>query len=392
VTITTDKEISPQHRRTIGVDEGEIWVTNEFAGARMSDFYKVNDSLFQVTILPENHPINDSPWYAFKIWADTSRSIHLRLNYRHGEHRYTPKLSRDGKSWTLIDNDRYRVDTLNGTATMKLNVSRDTLWVSAQELVTQTWYRDWADSLAQKPFVRRDTAGYSHQGRPIPKLVITQAEAGAARGVLILISRLHPPEVTGNFASYAFIEELASDGKLAQAFRRKFEVVAYPFANPDGVYNGHWRHNAGGIDLNRDWQNFNQPETQVIRQDLLKTVKADSSKKVFYGIDFHSTNENIFYPINREIDTFPEDFTYAWVDSLMVSFPAVEFSVEPFDTTSPIAKNWIYKTFGADAVTYEVDDAADRQKLDAIARESARIIMRMLLNKAENGWIVKSER
>ena len=33
----------------------------------------------------------------------------------------------------------------------------------------------------------------------------------------------------------------------------KFRVLAFPLMNPDGVDLGHWRHNAGGIDLNRDW-------------------------------------------------------------------------------------------------------------------------------------------
>lgn len=383
VTVTTDKEITPQHRRTIGISEDGLWLTNEFSGARMNDFYKINDSLYQVVLEPENHPINNSTWYSFKIRADTVKTINLKLTYVHGEHRYYPELSRDGRNWTSIDSTSFREDTLNGTATLKLEVSPDPLWVSAQELLTEEDYAAWADSLAEKPFIRRDTVGYSHQNRPIRKITIDEITDRTNRGVLIITGRLHPPEVTGALASLIFIEELASNSDLANRFRQYFEVLAFPFANPDGVQNGHWRHNAGGIDLNRDWKDFNQPETRAIRDDLLATVKADSSKKVFYGIDFHSTNENIFYPINREIKTFPDDFTYLWVDSLIATFPDTEFEVEPFDTSSPITKNWIYRTFGADAVTYEVDDSADREKLKAIARKSAQIIMELLLEEME---------
>jgi hypothetical protein len=93
----------------------------------------------------------------------------------------------------------------------------------------------------------------------------------------------------------------------------------------------------------------------------LANVKAKPSKKVYYGIDFHSTNENIFYPINREIETFPEDFTYRWTDALIAAFPDTEFEVEPFDTSSPITKN--------------------REKLKAIAQRSAQLIMEMLLEE-----------
>lgn len=382
-TVTTDKPITPQHHRTIGISEDGVWITNEFAGARMNDFYKVNDSLYQVVFEPENYPVNNSPWYSFKIWANTAKTISLKLSYEHGGHRYYPELSSDGRNWTGIDSTSFSKDTLNGTATLKLDLTKQPLWVSAQELLTADDYDRWTDSLAQKPYIQRDTVGYSHQNRPIRKLTINQVPDGKPRGVLIITGRLHPPEVTGGLASLIFMEEIASDTDLANRFRQHFEVLAYPFANPDGVQNGHWRHNAAGVDLNRDWKDFNQPETRAIRDDLLQSIKGDSLKTVFYGIDFHSTNENIFYPINREIRTFPDDFTYRWLDTLIADFPETEFEIEPFDTSSPITKNWIYHTFGADAVTYEVDDGADREQLRAIARRSAQIIMVQLLDEME---------
>ncbi len=384
-TITTDKEITPQHERTIGISTDGVWLSNEFPGARMNDFYKLNDSLYQVVLEPENHPVNNSPWYAFKVWADTAKTISLKLLYRHGDHRYFPEISYDGSRWMPMDSTSFAEDTLDGTATLRLNLSEDPLWVSAQELLTVDDYAAWADSLSKKPFIKQDTAGYSHQDRPVKRLVINEIEnTSEPHGVLLITGRLHPPEVTGALASLHFIEELSSDTELAKEFRTRFEVLAYPLANPDGVQNGHWRHNAAGVDLNRDWIAFNQPETRAIRDDILQHVRADSLKKVYYGIDFHSTNENIFYPINREIETFPEDFTYIWVDSLKAEFPETEFSVEPFDTSSPIAKNWIYRTFGADAVTYEVNDAEDRDKIESIARTSARLVMQHLLKEMEN--------
>ena len=382
--ITTDKPINPQYERTIGISADGVWLTNEFPGARMNDFYKVNDTLYQVVLKPENHPVNNSPWYSFKIWADTAQTINLRLSYENGEHRYFPEISRDGTVWSSIDSTFFQSDTAKGTATLELSLTPEPLWVSAQELLTVDDYTVWFDSLSQKPFIKQDTAGFSHQGRPVKSLLINEnLNTETPHGVLLITGRLHPPEVTGGMACLIFLEELASDTELARKFRKKFEVLAYPLANPDGVQNGHWRHNAAGVDLNRDWIAFNQPETQAIRDDILEHTKSDSLKKVFYGIDFHSTNENIFYPINREIKTFPEDFTYHWVDSLQATFPELEFAVEPFDTSSPITKNWIYRTFGADAVTYEVDDGANREQLKAIAQTSARLVMKNLLNEIE---------
>ncbi len=377
-TVTTDKQIELQHRRRIGVDSGSIWVSNEFSGARMNDFYKVSDSLYRVVITPENHPVNNSPWYAFKIWSDTARTINLQLQYQHGDHRYIPKLSSDGTHWQRIDSTQFREDTTAGIATLTLDLNQQKRWVSAQELVTMDKYQQWADSLATASYVSLDTVGYSHQQRPITKMTISEVPESEPRGVMIITGRLHPPEVTGALASQHFLNEVSSDTELASEFRKSFEVWAYPLANPDGVQQGHWRHNAGGVDLNRDWQAFNQPETRAIRDDLLP-LQNDSLRTVFYGIDFHSTDENIFYPIERKVKTFPDDFTYRWIDSLKKEFPDNPMAVEPFDTSSPITKNWIYHTFGADAVTYELNDQADRDSIRAISRESAQIIMRQLL-------------
>lgn len=382
VTETTDKETNPHYKRTIGIKEGNIWVSNEFAGARLNDFYQIGDSHYSIIIKPERDAINNSPWYAFKIWGDTEEPIDLQLEYEHGGHRYIPKLSTNGKQWRTIDADRYEVNASDSTATLSLNLSGDTLWISAQELYTYEKFNHWADSLSDKPWVSLDRIGYSHLNYPITKMSITEADTTQKRGVLVITGRLHPPEVTGSMATEIFIEELVSDSELAAEFRNKFEVWAYPFANPDGVQKGHWRYNARGVDLNRDWEHFNQPEPRAIRDDLLP-LRKDSLRRVYYGIDFHSTNTNIFYPINRDIKTFPDNFTYDWIQILKNKFPHYPLAVEPFPPDSPITKNWIFHTFGADAVTYEVSDEAPRDRMRGVVRESARIIMQQLLDEWE---------
>ncbi|WP_445665164.1 M14 family metallopeptidase [Fodinibius sp. AD559] len=380
VTETSDKETNPHYTRVIGVNDGKIWVSNDFPGARMNDFYQVNDSLYRVAIKPERDAINNSPWYAFQIWSVEPDTIKLQLDYEHGDHRYIPKLSKDSRHWQRIDSTNYSADTTRGTATLTLNLERKPLWVSAQELFTWNDYKAWADSLTKKSFISQDTVGFSHNNHPIIKLNISETNTDEPRGVMIITGRLHPPEVTGALGTEAFINELASDTELAKKFRNNFEIWAYPFANPDGVQQGHWRYNARGVDLNRDWEHFKQPETRAIRNDLLP-LKNDSLRKVYYGIDFHSTDENIFYPINREEKTFPDDFTYQWIDSLKKEFPEYPIEVEPFPPNSPITKNWIFHTFGADAVTYETSDEAPRDSMRTVTRESARIIMEQLIEE-----------
>lgn len=379
VTNTLDKEIELPKKRIIGAGNPKIWVSNEFDGARINDFYALNDSTFEVIINPESSPVNNSPWYAFQIWGDTARTITLHLNYNDGEHRYIPKIGTDplNVSQTPIF---YQPNKVTGTGILRLNISKEKVYVRAQKIMPSTTIPLFVDSLNarhQTPIVSIDSIGSSHQNQSIYELQINEVETPIP-GVLIVLSRQHPPEISGFLTSLVFLRELASESDLATEFRKYFIVKAYPMINPDGVDNGHWRNNAAGVDLNRDWEYFNQPETRAVR-DALLPLKFDASKTVYYGIDFHSTSENVFYPINKKVKTFPDDFTQTWISQIIKDNPNVLFGVEEFDTSSPISKNWLYKTFGCDALTYEVADELDGEQLETVAKNAAQSLMRLLI-------------
>lgn len=377
-TITTSKPITPQQKRTMGGPT--VWFSNELEGGRLNDLVRVNDSTYTALLYPENAPINNSAWYAFKVWADAPRTIQLRLTYEDGTHRYVPKLSADGEAFVPIAPAAYAPDTANGTATLRLNVSPDTLWVAAQELITSQDFDRWTATLAQQPYVARSVLGTSAQGRPLYRLDITAADDTPNH--VLIISRQHPPEVTGTLALFAFLETIAGDSDLAQAFRERFRVVAVPLMNPDGVDNGHWRHNAGGVDLNRDWLNFNQPETRQVR-DAFLALKNTPGANVFFGIDFHSTQEDVFYTLSRDLETTPAGFIDAWLDALRTALPGYYVNDDPSGLGSPVSKNWFYETFGMPSLTYEVGDENDRARIRAVAEAAAEAMMTLLLDEVE---------
>ncbi len=384
-TDTSGREIELQPRRTIGVDSPKVWVSNEFEGARVNDFYAVGDSVFEVLIEPENAPVNNSPWYAFKIWSDTLRMATIRLNYNDGSHRYLPKVNswvKADQSWKQQMQLPVRYDTATGMAEFEIMLAPDPIIISGQPMHTSSHLMQELESreIITHPFVEVKEAGQSKLGRPIWELQITEIAPGKKAPVLGLIARQHPPEITGYMAALLFLEELTADHELAREFRNTFVIRAIPMVNPDGVDLGHWRHNAAGIDLNRDWESFNQPETQTVRDTWLP-IKTNALRTMFYAIDFHSTNENIFYPIDEEVKTTPDNVTQRWAEQVIADNPEANIRVEEFDTSSPIAKNWIYHTFGSDAVTYEVNDRIEPAMLDSVSRSAARSLMQLLLDE-----------
>lgn len=376
-TDTRSKPIFFQKRRTFKVDD--IYVSNEFYGGRIADVRADNgtkDGLI-ITISPENFPINHSAWYAFRIWSDEEKDVSVKLIYKEGRHRYLPKISTDGENWEPISSSHFKHNVKQETADLKLRVSPRTLWVSAQELMTSKEVFNWADTIEQISYVTGDTAGYSTLNKAIRVLKIAETDQ---RNVIVVLSRQHPPEVTGQFAAQYFVEAILDSSDLARNFRKKFQVIVFPLINPDGADQGHWRHNAGGVDLNRDWYKFRQPETRNVSEYLQKNLLNDSTR-VWYGFDFHSTGSDILYPISNKYIPDESSITRLWIDNMNLRLPESPWEEEPYDITSPIAKNWIYRTFGAEAITYEIGDETPRNFVKLKSIIAAEEMMKILLSR-----------
>ena len=117
--------------------------------------------------------------------------------------------------------------------------------------------------------------GKSKLKRPFMVIDINKGNS-REKPVVVLITRQHPPEVTGYLAFKSYLSTILDESDLSSAFLEKFRVLAFPLMNPDGVDLGHWRHNAGGIDLNRDWSAYNQKEIKTTVDFISKTLKAVS--------------------------------------------------------------------------------------------------------------------
>ena len=381
LAISESRPIEDTHRRTIGFQGEGVWISNEFEGGKVNDVWQAEDRHFVVQLRPENFPINASAWYAFKVWSQRPKSIQVSLEYKNGVHRYWPKTRHSGEPWTPMDSSEFQFDRESRQATLHLTVGPDTLWVAGQEMMTSTFFDTWTDSLAAEPHITRSVAGHSGRGRPMP--MVEFGDPGATRHVMI-IGRQHPPEATGTMALLAFVEELSGDSPLAQEFRRNFRVHVIPLVNPDGVDLGHWRHNTGGVDLNRDWEAFNQPETRVVRDTYTKILE-QPGHQLWFGVDFHSTQNDVFYTLERSLETDPPGITDKWLDYIGDHLPRYEVNDSPSGLDTPMSRNWFYREFGAPALIYEVGDQTDRGLILEVATIAARGTMGILLEELGRG-------
>jgi len=368
---TTTKAIEIQVKGTW--TEGGVTISNEFEGARMNGFSQENDSTFRVKITPENAPINASPWYAFTLTSPIPRTINLIMDYGTYQHRYWPKLSTDLVNWTRIDSSAASFE--GGNAVFKVDLSNTQLYFCGQELSNSEIVKKWFDKVVTDAGMTPFIVGKSKLGRTL--IGASSEPENPKAETIVFISRQHPPEVTGYKALQSYLDEILNDSKLSTAFRNKYRILVYPLLNPDGVDLGHWRHNAGGIDTNRDWQYYRQPEIKQIAQHIVDYTKTKKSN-VILGIDFHSTQEDVYYTYPDEHEHIM-DFRNYWVESIENILGEGNAYEDPDPLGSPVSKGWFIVQFGAEAVTYEVGDETPRDFIDLKARVSSREMMKLLI-------------
>jgi len=360
-------------------DLGDLRIEDDFPTARANACFRQSPDAVAVLVMPEQADVNPSPWYAFRVVADTPRQLATTLVYGQSKHRYAPKLSRDGVHWETLSAERVEVSEDGKTATLDLDVGPQPLWVAAQEPWPAARHHAFLDRMARHEAVEVSTLGQSLQGRPIDML---RTDPGQPRPeTLVVVGRQHPPEISGARALEPFVETLLDDSDLSRRFRAAYRIVVVPLLNPDGVEAGHWRTNAGGLDINRDWGPFTQPETRLMR-DLLAEIDADPEGRLAAFVDFHSTREDVFYTQRDEDPILPPGFYARWLGRLQERMPDYPVNRKPGHQAGlPTAKTWVYETYGVPAVTFEIGDETPRGTSDRLATEAARALMETLLGE-----------
>lgn len=365
-------KIKPQERKVFAFEGEGVFFSNDFQSARVNQLQKLNDSTFNITIEAENKPINPSAWFAFKVWGKPQKNVYINLLYPDDKHRYHPKTTIDGQQWQTIND--VKVNKEKTEASFKLQLTKDTLIVAAQEIISSNQSYRWMDELTKQRGLVKTVIGHSIGGKPIVALNSTKSDG---KKIVVVLSRQHPPEISGYMAMVQFVETLLGSSELAENFVKNYELVIIPMINPDGVDEGNWRHSFAGVDLNRDWIDFKQPETRAIRDYLLAKVKQQNAK-VYFALDFHSTFNDVLYTNDDRSDTNQPGLTSAWIKGLHDFEGARQTPVKPSGNGGNVSKAWLGKVLNAEALTYEVGDNTPRPYIKQKATKVAEVLMEEL--------------
>ena len=377
VVDTSDKEITFQEKKIFSFDKSGVYFSNDFEGARLNNVTQKNDSSFILKVLPENIPINPSPFYAFKVMSNTKKRINLEFDYPDGyKHRYIPKIYSENK-WSIADTLSFI--EIDNKSILKVVVENKSKIISGQELNSSSIVYDWVEDLIKdkREFVSFIKIGKTKLKRPFMVIDINKNET-IEKPIIVLITRQHPPEVTGYFAFQSFLSTILEESDLSSKFLNRYRILAFPLMNPDGVDLGHWRHNSGGVDLNRDWSVYNQKEIKTTVNFISKTLKKNNSKLIL-GLDFHSTYYDVFYTNIERWSTSMPFFLDEWFLSLENSIPNYKVNEQPSISKQPVSKGWFLNAHKAVGVVYEIGDNTPRDRIKIIGRESARSMMKIMI-------------
>ncbi|MBT8048988.1 MAG: succinylglutamate desuccinylase/aspartoacylase family protein [Gammaproteobacteria bacterium] len=367
----------PDHHQSCHA--GSVLIDAHFDGGQIGNCRISDTGRFDLTLFPEDYPpINKSPWFAFRVSGQPGDEVTVRMQFHdaYGYARYWPKISYDGISWRAAPEDSVTVLPDSAGVQLSLTLEQARVWIAGQEILAQDFYRQWINELEAHPALVTTLAGRSIEGRPL-----YLAESADQPEFILMIGRQHPPEVTGAIAMRSFIDTVLADTGLAREFRARFKLAIVPLMNPDGVAAGHWRHNQGGKDVNRDWGPFTEPETQSI----IRWVEQQEAqgRKLQLMLDFHSTFEDLFY--TQPVTENPPDFASLWLRASADRLPGFPFkhAANPV-SDQPNAKNYFYTSRGIPAITYESGDETDRSALKASAVIFAEEMMKAMLARPAN--------
>ena len=143
--------------------------------------------------------------------------------------------------------------------------------------------RDWLDAHKANPELQLSELCRSRKGRSVELIRAGCLDKAKARGVVLLTSRHHACESMATYALEGLLTAVLADDDLGRRWRERWEIIALPFADKDGVEEGDQGKNRAPHDHNRDYNGV------PLYPEIAAWMKLGESLKsrVVFSLDMH---------------------------------------------------------------------------------------------------------
>jgi len=199
--------------------------------------------------------------------------------------------------WQVLNDAVYQYDSARECMEITFKPEHDPLYVAWSMIYTPQHLRRHLGKIYLSDCVKLERIGSSVEDRPIYQVTIAPEEAIQERRAAVwIIAQQHGYEMGGAAICEGIMEFLLSDDPAAEEAKRELVWKIVPMVNPDAMSRPWFRYNAHGIDLNRNWDTFDngsghdaeapEPEVQAVKTVVEEWVKRGG--KIAAAFDIHN--------------------------------------------------------------------------------------------------------
>ncbi|MBU1881038.1 hypothetical protein KKA08_03325, partial [bacterium] len=237
-------------------------------------------------------------WFNLKVAAKSDAPIWFMvenaLNAHQTNERWSisrPFFSTDGKNWIRCIDSRFGKEGIakqGGDPVFRFRspIVADTLYTAYFQPFTLSDLETYLQAISTRENVSVSVLGQSEEGRDIPMVMLPSIGASEDTQTIWIVTREHPGEAPASFVCQGMIEALLSDEY--KSLWQKFSFKIVPILNVDGVEACYYYHNAKGVNLARDWVDFEAVETRALKSALEQDTTGPG---IPFVVNLHSSND-----------------------------------------------------------------------------------------------------
>lgn len=199
--------------------------------------------------------------------------------------------------WKVLQDASYRYEPAKESMEITFKPQRDPLYIAWSLIYTPQRLHRLLGRISLMDGVTVERIGSSVEGRPL-HLVTVGDEVAVREGkpAVWITAQQHGYEMGGGAICEGIIDFLVSDDPLALEAKRQLVWKIVPMLNPDAMSRPWFRYNAHGIDLNRNWDGFDngsghdaegpEPEVQAVKNTVEEWIR--KGREIAAGFDIHN--------------------------------------------------------------------------------------------------------
>ena len=319
------------------------------------------DTVLHLSYLAGGHydPVNpidttlepSANWYYYRMMGVKGKQIYLS----------TPEYGVAGTSYSF-DGVHWAHLPLNEYDSRRLNkrFDRDTIFIALYEPYTYSYLQERLKTWCARPGVSLDTIGFSHEGRPLQLMHITDPSVPEGEKARIWVhGRIHPSETPASYLVDGLVEYLTGDTPEGRALRRQIDAWVLPFANPDGVADGYSRCNALGVNQEINFGRCEDSTVVEVRAIKRMFEKLTEDRPLDFMLNSHSQYaESATFWMHKGSSTSPAYFRKLWTFTGLVCSqnPCIQPRDMNFsDMASRYAEGWCWEHAGDNTIALTIE-------------------------------------